>query len=110
MDRYARLALNHWREFLPSLYQELQENGKLIKEAEAIASLTMREVAELRELGYQLHEAEEVVLPKYILLVPTQPDDWDDLMTPEDKERLSIQSSAFRIAIKAKSLYRYCYG
>ena len=104
MDRYARMALKHWEEFLPSLYEELQERGDLTKEAELAASKTLDEIAELREQGYQLHEAEEVVLPKYILLTPSQTDDWDDLMTPEDRERLSLQSSAFRLAARAKSL------
>lgn len=104
IDRYARMALKHWEEFLPSLYEELQERGDLTKEAELASSKTLDEIAELREQGYQLHEAEEVVLPKYILLAPSQTDDWDDLMTPEDRERLSLQSSAFRLAARAKSL------
>lgn len=104
MDRYARMALKHWKEFLPSLYEELQERGDLMKEAELAASKTLDEIAELREQGYQLHEAEEVVLPKYVLLTPSQADDWEDLMTPEDRERLSLQSSAFRLAEMAKSL------
>ena len=104
MDRYARMALKHWKEILPSLYEELQERGDLMKEAELAASKTLDEIAELREQGYQLHEAEEVVLPKYVLLTPSQTDDWEDLMTPEDRERLSLQSSAFRLAEMAKSL------
>ena len=104
MDRYARMALKQWKEFLPILYEELQERGDLTKEAEPAASKTLDEIAELREQGYQLHEAEEVVLPKYVLLTPSQTDDWGDLMTPEDRERLSLQSSAFRLAERAKSL------
>ena len=75
-----------------------------MKEAELAASKTLDEIAELREQGYQLHEAEEVALPKYVLLTPSQTDDWEDLMTPEDRERLSLQSSAFRLAEMAKSL------
>lgn len=104
MDRYARMALKHWREFLPSLYRELQECGELNKELEIAVSRTHAEILELMEQGYQLHEAEEVVLPKYILRSPSEPDDWEDLMTPEDKERLRLQSSAFRLAERAKSL------
>lgn len=104
MDRYAVMALKHWQEFLPGLYLELQESGDLTKEVEASVSQTHKEIAELREQGYQLHEAEEVVLPKYILRSPTQTDDWDDLMTPEDKERLCLQSSNFRLAMRAKSV------
>jgi hypothetical protein len=98
------MALRHWKEFLPSLYEELQERGDLMKEAELAASKTLDEIVELREQGYQLHEAEEVVLPKYILLTPSQQDDWEDLMTPEDRERLSLQSSVFRLVERAKSL------
>lgn len=104
MDRYARMALKHWQEFLPDLYRELQESGDLTKEAELAASRTQDEIAELREQGYRLHEAEEAILPKYILRAPTQTDDWGDLLTTEDKERLRLQSSAARLAARAKSL------
>ncbi|MBI2276328.1 MAG: hypothetical protein HYU74_03135 [Dechloromonas sp.] len=105
MDRYARMARSHWQSYLPTLYEELTESGRLDEAIEQAVEQARTEIAELQAAGYQLHEAEETVLPRYILLTPpADEDDWDDLMTDEDRERLAIMTGCARDMDRFRSL------
>ena len=68
--QYTGMALEHWKEWLPKMYKEMQEEGTLNKHAQDASKNAARQVAELMAAGYQKHEAEEVVLPELILLKP----------------------------------------
>ncbi len=68
LGHFGQMAKGHWKERLPKMYQSLQASGKLeqvLLEAQERAS---NERADLILKGFQVHEAEEIVLPKYILL------------------------------------------
>lgn len=79
--RLANKAIRHWREWLPNRYRELLEANELVTAAAAAAAGAAREIKELMQAGARLDEAEEVVLPKWILLPPEEPDpeepDWE---------------------------------
>ncbi|NLP64208.1 hypothetical protein [Paraburkholderia sacchari] len=68
--QYTRLALDHWRKWLPKMYREMRKDGTLNAEAQKASKEAAAQVASLMEAGYQKHEAEAVVLPEYILLPP----------------------------------------
>jgi hypothetical protein len=68
--QYTQKALDHWREWRPKMYREMQADGTLNQRAQDASKEAARQVAALMEAGYQLHEAEEVVLPELILLPP----------------------------------------
>jgi Holliday junction resolvasome RuvABC DNA-binding subunit len=68
--QYTQKALDHWREWRPKMYKEMQEDGTLNQRAQDASKEAARQVAALMEAGYQQHEAEEVVLPELILLKP----------------------------------------
>ena len=57
IPQMAALAKDHWKAVLPELYQTLQENGKLEREAEASAELTMKEMETLMKGGMSEAEA-----------------------------------------------------
>lgn len=79
--RLANKALRHWKEWLPNRYKELLEANQLTTAAAAAAAGAAREIRELMQAGARLDEAEEVVLPKWILLPPEEADpdepDWE---------------------------------
>lgn len=104
MDRYFRMAVKHWTEFQPELVEELKADGQLEKQIQLAVDQTHREISQLMARGVKLHEAEEIVLPRYILPPPPREDDWDDLMTDEDRQRLRDQSGHYRDVERAKSL------
>jgi hypothetical protein len=64
----SRLAERHWAEFLPEKTADLKKPGRSSRRAAA-----ERAVAEIQALvrnGVPEDEAEELVLPEYILLKP----------------------------------------
>lgn len=63
-------AIRHWKEWLPNRYAELLEANQLITAAEAAAKGAALEMKELMDAGMRRDEAEEIVLPKWILLPP----------------------------------------
>lgn len=64
-------ARKHWMEFLPLMVASLKAEGRLETRVRSAATAAQQEIRELvRGSGYQEHEAEEVVLPKLILLKP----------------------------------------
>ncbi|MEX3985314.1 hypothetical protein AB4Y45_40925 [Paraburkholderia sp. EG287A] len=68
--QYVRLALDHWKKWRPKEYRQMQQDGTLNEEAQKASKEAAKQVADLMQTGYQKHEAEEVVLPEYILLPP----------------------------------------
>ena len=62
------MAIAHWANYLPKYVRRLAKQNRLQDVATRAAERTQAEIKELMEIGYQLHEAEEVVLPRYILL------------------------------------------
>jgi hypothetical protein len=72
MERKALIikARKHWEEWLPGKTQGLKEVGEFKAATRIAARRAQAEIADLITRGYQDHEAEEVVLPKHILLEP----------------------------------------
>lgn len=68
--QYVGTALKHWKQWRPKMYRELQKAGTLNEEAQRASKEAAAQVASLMAAGFQLHEAEEVVLPELILLPP----------------------------------------
>jgi uncharacterized protein YoaH (UPF0181 family) len=64
--QYTRMALDHWRKWLP----EMTKDGTLNEEAQKASKQAAEQVANLMANGLQKHEAEEFVLPELILLPP----------------------------------------
>jgi hypothetical protein len=72
MERKALIikARKHWEEWLPEKTQGLKEAGEFKAATRVAAMRAQAEIADLTARGYQKHKAEEVVLPKHILLEP----------------------------------------
>jgi hypothetical protein len=72
MDRKSLIimARKHWEEWLPEKTQGLKEVGEFKAATRVAARRAQAEIADLMARGFQQHEAEEVVLPKHILLEP----------------------------------------
>lgn len=68
--QYTKMALDHWRKWLPQMTKELRAEGTLNEEAQKASKLAAEQVANLMKKGLQKHEAEEFVLPELILLPP----------------------------------------
>jgi hypothetical protein len=75
MERKALIikARKHWEECLPEKTQGLKEAGEFKAATRAAARCAQAEIADLMARGHQKHKAEEVVLPKHILLEPEPP-------------------------------------
>lgn len=91
--RLTNKAIRHWKEWLPNRYAELLEANQLITAAEAAAKGAAQEMKALMDAGMRRDEAEEIVLPKWILLPPessaSEDADWEDdeLAELEDQYR-----------------------
>ena len=82
IETWKEQARRHWKEFRPSLYRDLIKNGRLDEALTDAAERTYREMTELQKMGYQEHEAWEVVRESY-------------LFTPEEGTTLSHSDSPF---------------
>lgn len=83
----ASQARKHWAEWLPERTKELKEAGIFLTETLKAAEAAHRELRNLMNQGYQFHEAEEVVLPKYILLPPEEDPDDEEAIELAEMER-----------------------
>ena len=90
--RLANKAIRYWKDWLPNRYKELLEANQLVTAANAAAAGAAKEIRELMQAGARLDEAEEVVLPKYILLPPEE-------RPEEPEEELEQRSTQERMAI-----------
>ena len=90
--RLTRKAMNHWRDWLPVMYADLNQRNQLVTTAARAAKKAAKEIRQLMEAGARLDEAEEVVLPKYILLPPEESDDeeYDEEERTRDEELREI--------------------
>lgn len=99
MDRttLAIKARKHWEEWLPKKVKELKAAGEFGQALQTAARLAQEEIASLMAQGYQQHEAEEVVLPQFILLAPEPPDedDWESQELAEAERKYQKMMSDF---------------
>lgn len=63
-------AILHLAEWNPKQHKALKESNRLLPLTLKAAERAHAEINELMAAGYQRHEAEEVVLPEYILTKP----------------------------------------
>lgn len=66
------LAIRHWSQWQPKMVKKLKAENRLNSVALAAAEKTDREIKSLMSKGFQHHEAEEMVMQRYILLRPEQ--------------------------------------
>ena len=71
----AAKARKHWAVWLPERTRELKAAGIFSIETQKAAVRAQREILVLTQGGFQIHEAEELVLPQYILLPPEEIED-----------------------------------
>jgi hypothetical protein len=71
VQRWAVMAMNHWREFCPKRYARLRRSKNLFREAVAAAELTATAMNDLIESGATSDEAWQQVRELY-LLVPEE--------------------------------------
>jgi hypothetical protein len=86
---YGNEAREHLKRLRPKMFQDLQKSWKLDAYLKDVQNQTSKEILDLQEQGFQTHEAEELVLPRYVYL-PAESDQ-PDLMesnpqTPETIE------------------------
>lgn len=70
VQKMAAQARRHWKEFLPEKTRQLIAAGTYSEETMKAAREAQQVIRRLMQQGYQEHEAEEVALPRYILLPP----------------------------------------
>lgn len=91
-EQYRIKARKHWAKWLPQKVAELKEAGQLDAALQIAANLTRAKVDELMAQGYQLHEAEEVALPEYVLLKPEAKAN----LAPWERAELAAQEKQFQ--------------
>ena len=67
-----KLAIRHWTEWRPKMVADLEAANRLDHDALVAAEKVQEGIMDLKGAGYQHHEAEEVMLKRYILLPPEQ--------------------------------------
>ena len=60
----------HWTTYLPQKVKELRQQGNLEAAIQGSAAIGLKEYQHLKTLGYQDHEAEEVVRSQVVHLEP----------------------------------------
>lgn len=71
MDNFIEMARSHRKKYLPTLYNNLEQQGRLEEHLAGVARMAEEELLELvSDQGMRQSEAMEVVLPKYILISP----------------------------------------
>lgn len=72
VEQLKHIAIEHWIDWRPKEMAALTKQSKGLVQETALKAATraFKEIDELRRAGFQNHEAEEVVMPKYILLKP----------------------------------------
>jgi hypothetical protein len=63
-------AIDHLREWRPKEFKHLRTTGQLQQVTAQRAREASLEIDRLMQRGFQNHEAEEIVLPRFILLTP----------------------------------------
>ena len=70
--KYYQIAQNHWKEFLPTMYKELEKAGTLQETLEEAANQTELEMNQSMEAGVPRDQAWEEIRSRYLLLTPEQ--------------------------------------
>ncbi len=97
-------AIRHWREWLPNRYAELLAANQLLTAAEAAAKGAAKEMRELMEAGFRRDEAEEIVLPKWILLPPEETTEDESEESSESEDKMAVLD---RIRVKQEEADRF---
>jgi hypothetical protein len=66
LNTWISEARQHWRQFRPTLFRELERTGKLNQALWDAAERTHREMSELENSGFRHHEAWEMVRERYL--------------------------------------------
>lgn len=72
LQNWISEARDHWKQFQPRRYRELQQSGQLAVALRSAAEMTHREMSELEAVGFANHEAWEMVRERY-LFPPEEP-------------------------------------
>ena len=94
LNNWINQAREHWKEFQPTRYQELQKAGKLDAALTAAAEQTHQEMSQLESQGFQNHEAWEMTREKYLFPPPEQ---------NQDETEVNPGASLFQEVIQAQS-------
>lgn len=70
MQHLISLARKHWTQYLPKMTAELRAQGRLEQALQVAAKQASDRILELRQSGYQQHEAEEVARAEFLILKP----------------------------------------
>jgi hypothetical protein len=97
--KYKEMAREHWQEWLPKMYQEMEASGRLEHHLEEAARLTQQQMKSLMDSGLYEHEAWEMVREEYILRKP-EPEAYEDQEEDEDdkarRELYELDREIFR--------------
>lgn len=66
LENWISLAREHWKEFQPTRFKELQQTGKLKEALAEAAERTHLEMSDLENAGLTTHEAWEMVRELYL--------------------------------------------
>lgn len=72
---WVEQARAHWKEWRPTMYQELKEAGQLEQALQDAANRTAREQDELMDNGYGFQEAWMIVRNRYLIVSPEEQDE-----------------------------------
>ncbi|RMX06835.1 hypothetical protein D8I35_10105 [Corticibacter populi] len=96
LQHWISQARDHWKEFQPTRYKQLQESGRLGQALKDAAEQTHREMTQLEEAGFANHEAWEMVRELY--LFPPEERKQPDAMMPTTASQLSAMLRSLREA------------
>ena len=71
-NHYTRMIIQYWKDRKPKMYKELKKNGMLLKEAEELAEIMIKEIFDMiertkdRDGGQAQSLAEEQVIANYL--------------------------------------------
>ncbi len=92
-------AMIHWQEWLPIKWAELVAEDRVDEALNQAARAAEKEIRQLMAQGARLDEAEEIVLPTWILL-PPEPEPEDDWMAKEIAEMEDVYQSRMAAEMK----------
>jgi len=70
LNYWGQMAQVHWKKHLPIYYKHLYKHGILEQTLQEAGENAKNMLADLMEGGMHRNEAEEIVLPQFILLPP----------------------------------------
>jgi len=67
-ESLVEMGREHWKEYLPQKYQDLEANGGLDQELSAAAEMTLQAMQDDREAGYSQYDAWEANREHHLIL------------------------------------------